>query len=124
MKTIPTRPNGSEALLQTEESQQAKLTHAASRMFAPPILPDLHSIIFSQGSADGLSPWPLPDGRQVDPRSLALALANLSAAQVKELGLATSGIYGPPGCTSSDSANLASSLASKLMQALELDGGI
>jgi len=43
-----------------------------------------------------------------------LALANLSARQAKEMGLLTSGIYGQRGTTSSRSAGLQSSLASRL----------
>jgi hypothetical protein len=43
-----------------------------------------------------------------------LAPVNLSARQAKELGLLTSGICGPHSTISSDSANLQSSLASRL----------
>ena len=59
-------------------------------------------------------PLTLPDGRVIDPCGLALALASLSARQVKALGLRTSGIYGPPGSTSSRSVALQSSLESRL----------
>ena len=44
----------------------------------------------------------------------ALAPANLSARQAKEMGLMTSGIYGPHGSISLDSETLSSSLVSKL----------
>jgi hypothetical protein len=44
----------------------------------------------------------------------AHAHASLSARQAKEKGLLTSGIYGPHGSTSSNSADLALSLASRL----------
>jgi hypothetical protein len=59
-------------------------------------------------------PCVLPGGQIVDPHGLARALASLSARQVKALGLQTSGIYGPPGRTSSRSADLQSSLESRL----------
>lgn len=76
----------------------------------------------SPESADGLTPLTLPDGRVIDPCGLALALASLSARQVKALGLRTSGIYGPPGSTSSRSAVLQSSLESRLRQRLGTAG--
>jgi hypothetical protein len=72
------------------------------------------NVTFSPASADGPTPLTLPDGRVIDPCGLALALASLSARQVKALGLKTSGIYGPPGSTSSRSADLQSSLESRL----------
>jgi hypothetical protein len=50
----------------------------------------------------------------IDPFLLEAALANLSARQVKALGLRTSGISGLHGFTSSASADLASSLVSRL----------
>lgn len=77
---------------------------------------------FSLASAAGPSPWPLPDGRWIDPSGLAAALASLSARQVAEMGLQISGIYGPLGSTSSASASLASSLASKLQARLGTAG--
>lgn len=77
-------------------------------------LPDTASVTFLQDSGVGFTPLTLPDGRVIDPCGLALALASLSARQVKALGLRTSGIYGPPGSTSSRSAGLQSSLESRL----------
>ena len=50
--------------------------------------------------------------------------ANLSARQARELGLLTSGTYGPHSSTSSKSASLQSSLESRLTRRLNLDGGI
>jgi hypothetical protein len=64
----------------------------------------------------------LPDGRVIDPCGLAAALASLSARQVKALGLRTSGIYGPPGSTSSRSVGLQSSLESRLRARLLTTG--
>lgn len=77
-------------------------------------LPDMSSVTFLQASGVGFTPLTLPDGRVIDPCGLALALASLSARQVKALGLRTSGIYGPPGSTSSRSAVLQSSLENRL----------
>ena len=84
--------------------------------------PDTPNAISSLGSAAGPSPWPLPDGRWIDPSGLAVALASLSARQVAAMGLQISGIYGPLGSTSFESARLASSLASKLPERLGTDG--
>ena len=83
-------------------------------MSDPTNSPAIPSVIFSLASAAGPTPWPLPDGRVIDPCGLAAALASLSARQVKALGLQTSGIYGPPGSTSSRSVDLQSSLESRL----------
>lgn len=77
-------------------------------------LPDTPNVTFLQGSGVGFTPLTLPDGRVIDPCGLALALASLSARQVKALGLRTSGIYGPPGSTSSRSESLQRSLESRL----------
>jgi len=85
---------------------------------------DTPSITFSQGSADGPLPWILPDGREVDPLSLGAALASLSARQVKAMGLQISGISGRRGSTSSDSASLTSSLASRLQAQFGTAGSI
>lgn len=74
---------------------------------------DTRNVTFSLGSADGPTPLTLPDGRVIDPCGLALALASLSARQVKALGLKTSGIYGPPGSISSRSASLQSFLENR-----------
>lgn len=84
--------------------------------------PDTHSITFSPVSAGGRTPWLLPDGRMIDPLQLAHALVSLSHRQAKELGLQTSGIYGPHSSTSSDSASFQLYLASKLQNALASRG--
>jgi len=52
----------------------------------------------------------------------ALAPANLSPRQVKAMDLLTSGTYGPPGSTSSRSADLQSSLESRLRARLSTLG--
>ena len=91
-------------------------------MSDPTNSPDTPNVTFSRGSADGPTPLTLPDGRVIDPCGLAAALASLSARQVKALGLQTSGIYGPPGSTSSRSVGLQSSLESKLRARLSMLG--
>ena len=62
------------------------LTPEASKMFGPPTWPDSFNVTSSQASADGLTPFVLPDGRIISPSGLAHALVNLSHRQVKELG--------------------------------------
>ena len=91
-------------------------------MSDPTNSPDTHNVTSSLVSASGASRFVLPDGRTVDEHGLAAALASLSARQVKALGLQTSGIYGPPGSTSSTSAALQSSLESRLRARLSTLG--
>lgn len=91
-------------------------------MSDPATLPDTRNVISFPASQDGPTPWPLPDGRVVDPCGLAAALASLSARQVKELGLTISGISGPPGSISSASAGLQRSLESRLRARLQTLG--
>lgn len=95
-------------------SRQGTWMNEALRTCDLPTSPDTCNVTFSPASADGPTPLILPDGRVIDPCGLALALASLSARQVKALGLRTSGIYGPPGSISSRSASLQSSLESRL----------
>ena len=87
-------------------------------------LPATTSVTFLQDSRVGFTPLTLPDGRVIDPCGLALALASLSARQVKALGLRTSGIYGPPGSTSSRSESLQRFLESRLLLRLPILGSI
>lgn len=94
----------------------------ASKTCGPMSCADTPNVTFSRESGVGLTPLTLPDGRVIDPCGLALALANLSAQQVKALGLRTSGIYGPPGSTSSRSASLQSSLESRLRASTQMLG--
>ena len=87
-------------------------------------LPDTPNVTFLQDSGVGFTPLTLPDGRVIDPCGLALALASLSARQVKALGLRTSGIYGPPGSTSLRSESLQRSLESRLKARLRDSGSM
>ena len=86
-------------------------------MSNPETSPDTHSATSSQASAFGRSHCGGPGGRMVREFGQALAPANLSARQAKEMDLLTSGIYGPHGSTLSRSANLQKSMVSKLRAA-------
>ena len=77
-------------------------------------LPDTLNAISSPGLASGPTPCDVQAGPIAALFGLALVPANLSARQAKEMGLLTSGIYGPHGFTSLDSEALSSSLVSRL----------
>jgi hypothetical protein len=83
---------------------------------------DTPNIISSQASVAGLTPSASPDGLTTDPSGPEAALANLSPRQAGEQGLLTSGTCGPTGSTSSGSAALQSSLASRLRANLPYPG--
>ena len=83
-------------------------------MSNPPTLPDSPSAIFSPASGSGRTPCASQDGPIAALFGRALAPANLSARQAKEMGLLTSGTYGRHGSTSSHSTSLSQFLASKL----------
>lgn len=72
-----------------------------------------HNATSSQVSAFGHSLYDELIGPTTDPSGQEVALANLSPAQAKEKGLMTSGTYGPPGSTLSESKDLRSSLESR-----------
>lgn len=93
-------------------------------MFDQPTCGDTPNVIFSRELRDGRS---LCDSQELSLESgygLARALASLSHKQVRALGLTISGISGQRGSTSSASAALQSSLASKLQARLPCDGSI
>ena len=73
-------------------------------------------------SESGHTPCETPDGATTGRSGPEAALANLSPRQAKETGLLTSGTCGPLGITSSASANLTSSLVSRLKQRSATDG--
>ena len=86
---------------------------------------DLSSATSLQESACGHTPCDKQGGQTTTNLcGQAPALVSLSARQARELGLLTSGTSGQPSTTSSSSANLQSSLESKLTRRLNLDGGI
>ena len=76
------------------------------------------SAISSLGSESGATRSVWQDGQTTAPSGLDPALASLSARQAKEMGLMTSGTCGQRGTTSSQSANLRSSLESRLQARL------
>ena len=73
-------------------------------------------------SESGHTPCDEPDGKMTDQSGQEAALASLSARQAKEKGLLTSGTYGQHSTTSSGSASLISSLASRLQAKTALAG--
>jgi hypothetical protein len=88
-------------------------------MSKPQNLPNTHSVISSQVSACGATPCDKQDGPIAARFGQALAPANLSARQAKEMVLLTSGIFGRIGSTSSASLSLQRSLESKLQAATQ-----
>lgn len=86
-------------------------------MLNPTTSPDSHNAISSPGLAFGRMHCGGPGGETTRQFGQALAHANLSARQAKEMGLLTSGIYGPHGSILSRSAALNEFLASKLQAA-------
>jgi hypothetical protein len=91
-------------------------------MSDPTTCADTHSVISSQASASGATRCDAPELPIARVFGRALAPVNLSARQAKEMGLLTSGIYGPHGCTSSLSASLQSSLENRLRERLSTLG--
>jgi len=72
------------------------------------------NVIFLPELVSGPTLFDWLDGQTTAPSGPAPAPANLSAGQAKEAGLLTSGTYGPRSTTSSASADLQQSLASRL----------
>lgn len=70
--------------------------------------------ISSPVSASGLKLCVARDGAMIAPCGQALARANLSPRQAEEMGLLTSGIYGPTSMILSRSSSLRSSLENRL----------
>ena len=78
--------------------------------------------ISSLESVSGPTLCDSPDGLTTGPSGPAVARANLSARQVKEQGLMTSGTYGPRSTISLNSVALQQSLESKLRHRTDLLG--
>ena len=93
-------------------------------MSDPTNSPDTCSVISLPESLGGPLPLPLPDGRWIDPCGLAAVLASLSPRQVSDMGLQISGICGRRSTTTSASACLQRSLASRLQAKLDVNGSI
>ena len=93
-------------------------------MSRPKIFADTPNAISSQALAFGAMHCVAPDGRIVNLSGQVVARASLSARQAKDLGLLTSGTSGPLGTGSSKSADLQSSLESRLRARLSMLGSI
>lgn len=83
---------------------------------------DSRSATSSPELASGLIPCASPDGLTINQSGLAPARASLSARQAKEMGLLTSGTFGPTSSTSSASADLSMSLANRLQLVTQTHG--
>jgi hypothetical protein len=83
---------------------------------------DTHNAISSPGSAAGASLFDEPDGQTTVKSGPEAAHVSLSARQAKAAGLMTSGTFGLPSTGSSRSADLQSSLESRLRQRLSSRG--
>lgn len=83
---------------------------------------DSHNATSSPVSASGLIPSALPDGLTISQSGQVPARASLSARQAKEMGLLTSGTYGPTSSISSASADLSMSLANRLQAVTQMYG--
>lgn len=88
------------------------------------ILQDIPSAISSQELECGATHSDKLDFQTMPKFGPEAAHANLSARQAKEMGLMMSGTCGQASPGSSISAALHSSLVSRLMQRLEMGGGI
>lgn len=83
---------------------------------------DSRSATFSPELASGPTPCASPDGLTINRSGQAPARASLSARQAKEMGLLTSGTFGPTSSTSSASADLSMSLANRLQAVTQTHG--
>lgn len=83
---------------------------------------DIHSVTSSRALEAGHMRYASLGGLTIDQYSVEVAPANLSARQAEALGLLTSGISGHTSITSLASANLQSSLVSKLRLLLATGG--
>jgi hypothetical protein len=99
-------------------SPPATLTKGIFEMSDQMTFADTASAISSPASADGRSRFDSPDGQTTDLFGPVPHLANLSARQAEELGLLTSGTYGPLTSISSRSSALQDSMESRLRRLL------
>ena len=91
-------------------------------MFFPTTCEDSPNVISLPESVSGATRFAWLDGRMTDLFGQVPVRANLSARQAKALGLLTSGTYGQRFTTSSVSADLQQSLASRLQARTALSG--
>jgi len=86
------------------------------------ICEDSRSATSSPELASGLIPCASPDGLTISQSGPAPVRASLSARQAKEMGLLTSGTFGPTSSISSASADLSMSLANRLQAVTQTHG--
>lgn len=86
------------------------------------ICEDSRSATSSPELASGPIPCASPDGLTINQSGPAPARASLSAQQAKEMGLLTSGTFGPTSSTSSASADLSMSLVNRLQAVTQTHG--
>lgn len=86
------------------------------------ICEDSRSATSSPELASGPIPCASPDGLTINQSGPDPARASLSARQAKEMGLLTSGTFGPTSFTSSASADLSMSLANRLQAVTQTHG--
>ena len=83
---------------------------------------DLPNATFSPELVSGPTPSASQDGQTINQSGLAPARASLSARQAKEMGLLTSGTFGPTSSISSVSTDLSMSLANRLQAVTQIHG--
>jgi hypothetical protein len=115
--------SGSETSSTLDTSRPASSMSGRSKTSTRPTSATSRSAISLPASVSGRTPFGLPDGLTTDLFGLVPARANLSARQAKDLGLLTSGTFGRRGTTSSASAALVASTASRLQARMPLHGG-
>lgn len=86
------------------------------------ICEDLPSTTSSPALESGVTHCARQDGPTANQSGQVHARANLSARQAREMGLMTSGTFGPHSSGSSMSANLSTSLANKLQAVTQMNG--
>ena len=112
--TIHSQQHGCVNLSQADTLRQATLTNVALKMSIHQTSSDTRNVISLQESESGRTHFGALGGLTIDLFGPVPVRANLSARQAKALGLMTSGTYGPHSTISSHSADLKSSLVSKL----------
>jgi hypothetical protein len=115
--------SGSATSSPPDTSPMVSSTSGRSRKSILPTSGASRSATSSPASGSGLTPFGLPDGATIDLFGPVPVRANLSATQAKAVGLMTSGTSGRRGFTSSASAALCASTASRLQAAMPSDGG-
>src|SRR3990167_8939795 len=124
MKVIRSRRRGCARSSRRARSWTERLMNETSETCAPASSGDSPSTTSSPASADGASPSGSPSGQTTARCGPAVVRANLSARQARARGWLTSGTCGLTGTGSSSSADLGSSLVSRLKRRLDTAGSI